>query len=72
MGFKQSIRLGNVSKITDASLQWKETSTFDEKLIKNYDEICDEGYIFELDNEYPKNLHNVSNDLPFFIRKNEN
>ena len=28
---------------------------FKEDVIKNYDEDSDEGYIFEIDVEYPKN-----------------
>ena len=38
---------------------------FTEDFIKNYDEDSDKRYIFELDAEYPKNLHNLHNDLPF-------
>ena len=32
---------------------------------KNYDENSNEGYIFEVDIEYLKNLHNLHSDLPF-------
>ena len=32
-------------------------SEFDEEFIKNYDENSDEGYIFIVDAEYPKNIH---------------
>ena len=32
---------------------------------KNYDEDSNEGYIIEVDLEYPKNLHNLHSDLPF-------
>ena len=35
------------------------------KLIKNYDGESDEGYILEVDVEYPKSFHNLHNDLPF-------
>ena len=34
-------------------------------LIKNYDEDSDKGYILEVDVEYPEDLHNLHNDLPF-------
>ena len=44
-------------------------SKFDESFIKNYDENSDNGYIFEADIEYPKNLHKQHNDLPFLPEK---
>ena len=36
-----------------------------EDFIKNYDEDSGKGYIFEVDVEYPKNLHDLDTDLPF-------
>ena len=36
---------------------------FNEDFIKNYDEDSDKGHIFEVDVEYPKNFHNLHNDL---------
>ena len=39
-------------------------SKLDEKFIKNYDKNS-HRYILEVDVEYPKNLHNLHNDLPF-------
>ena len=38
---------------------------FNEKIIKNYDEDSDKGYILEVDVEYPKNLNYLHSDLPF-------
>ena len=41
------------------------------KTIKNYDEDSNKGYIFEVDVEYPKNLHNLHSDLKFLPKKLE-
>ena len=38
---------------------------FNENFIKNYDEDSDKRYIFEVDIEYPKNLHDLRSDLSF-------
>ena len=35
------------------------------RLIKNYDENSDKGYLFVVDVEYPKNLYKLHSDLPF-------
>ena len=35
----------------------KNGSKFDEYFIKNYDEDSNKGYTFEVDVEYPKDLH---------------
>ena len=40
-------------------------SKFTEEFIKNYDENGNKGYTFEVDVEYPKNLHKLQSDLPF-------
>ena len=56
-------------KLPVRNFEWIEkndTSKFNEKFIKNYDENCDKGYILEVDVEYPKNLHTLHSDLPFF------
>ena len=42
---------------------------FNEDFIKNYDEDSDKGYIFDVDIEYPKNLHDMHIDLPFLLRR---
>ena len=40
-------------------------SKFTEEFIKNYDEDSDKGCILEVDVKYPKNLHDLNEDLPF-------
>ena len=38
---------------------------FNEDFIKKNDECSDKGYFFEVDLEYPKNLHDLQSYLPF-------
>ena len=45
--------------------QVEDTSHFIEDFIKNYDENSEEGYILEIDVQYPERLFEVHNDLPF-------
>ena len=48
-------------------LKWVEDiSKFNEIFITSCNEESDEGYFFEFDIEYPENLHNLHNNLPFF------
>ena len=46
-------------------LNKKNVSKFDENFIKNYDEDSNNGYIFEVDIEYSKQLLNCRSDSPF-------
>ena len=55
-------------KLPVGNFKWikkDEVSKFNEEYIKNYDENSDKGYIFEVDVEYPKNIHKLHSDLPF-------
>ena len=46
--------------------EWmKNLAKINEDFIKNYDENSDKRYIVEADVKYPKNLHDLHNDLPF-------
>ena len=62
-------------KLPVDGFKWIETSLIDKKfnkfvkLIKNYDKESDEGYILEVDVEYPKNLHHLHSDLPFLPKR---
>ena len=50
--------------------EWeKNTSTFDESLIKSYNDNIDKGYIFEVDTEFPKQLYDSHNDLSFLPKR---
>ena len=43
----------------------EDVSKFEESFIKSYSEEINKGYFFEVDVQYPENLHNFHNDLPF-------
>ena len=49
----------------------KSSFKLNEKFIKNFDEDSDVGYILKA-LEYPKNLHNIDNDLPILPEKMKN
>ena len=39
------------------------------RISKNYYDESDEEYFLEVDVKYPKNLHNLQNDLPFLTER---
>ena len=42
-----------------------------EDFIKSYNDTSDKGYFLEVDVQYPENLHNLHNDLPFLPESTE-
>ena len=53
-------------KLTVNNFEWiKETSQFNEDLIKKYNEDSAEGYVLEVDVQYLEILHELQNNLPF-------
>ena len=52
------------------NFKWKKSHPkFDENFIKNYDGNSYKGFIFEIDFEDPKELHELHNDLPFLPKR---
>ena len=47
----------------------KNVSKFGEHFTESYDEGSNKGYILEIDVEYPKDLHNLHNNLPFLSER---
>ena len=57
-------------KLLVDGFKWnEETSQFNEDFKKSYDEESDEGYFLQADVQYPENLHNLCNNLPFLTEK---
>ena len=55
-------------KLQVNGFKWVEKSRlskFNDIFIKNYNENSDQGYFFEVDIDYPKELFNLHKDLPF-------
>ena len=49
--------------------QVEETSQFNDNFIKRYNEDTNTGYLLEVDVQYPEKLHELHNDLPFFLKE---
>ena len=57
-------------KLPANDFKWiNNVSKINEKFIKNYDEDSDKGYIFEVDVNYLKRLHDLHSDLPFLSER---
>ena len=57
-------------KLPGKGFKWiNDVTEIDEKLIKNYDEDSDKGYILEVHSKYPKKLHDLHSDLPFLHKR---
>ena len=57
-------------KLPVNNFEWIEaTSQFTKDFIKNYNKESDEGYILEVDVQYPRILHELQNDLPFLSER---
>ena len=55
-----------LQKLPVDGLKWVEnTSQYNKDFVEQYNEDSDEGYFFEVDVQYPKNLDNLHKDLPF-------
>ena len=53
-------------KLPAYNFKWvKIISESDKNIVKNYIEESDEGHFLEVDFQYPENLQNLHNDLPF-------
>ena len=57
-------------KLPVKKFEWIEvTSQFNDNFIKSYNEESYEGYLLEVDIQYPEKLHELHNDLPFLPKR---
>ena len=49
--------------------EWGKPSKFTSDFIKQYDKKSSTGFVFDVDIDYPKNLHGLHSDLPFLPPK---
>ena len=57
-------------KLPVNNFEWiEDTSQFNEDFIKSYNEHNDEGYLLGDDAQYPENLRELHNDLPFLLER---
>ena len=58
-------------KLPTNGFKWIDNNEINEDFIKHYNENDTKGYIFEVDVEYPKRLHELHSDLPFLSERME-
>ena len=56
--------LAMVQKLPCGNYQWCDVNDFDENTITNLKDDDETGYAFEVDLQYPKELHDLHNDYP--------
>ena len=57
-------------KLPTNGFKWKKNvSKFNEQFIKSYDEDSNKTYIYEVDVEYPEELHNLQINLLFLLER---
>ena len=62
--------MGNVAKVTFRQFKWvEETPQFNKDFIKSYNKDSDIGYFLEVDVQYPDEIHERHNNLPFFQKE---
>ena len=58
-------------KLPVNGFKWTDNDKINEEFIENNNENDEKGYIFEVDVEYPKKLHELHSDLPFLPERME-
>ena len=62
-----------LQKLPVNNFEWiEDASQFNEDFIKNFNKESDEGYFLEVDVQYPEELYELHNDLPFLPERMKN
>ena len=57
-------------KLSVNNFEWiEDISQFNEDFIKDYNEESDEGYFLEVDVTYLQKLHELHDNLPFYLKE---